>query len=57
MQIIIVFFFLQILIAVISAAWAQTKNVERPVRAPQGQIKYDDADGEYAALCILRKRY
>ncbi|XP_012215958.1 nuclear transcription factor Y subunit beta-like [Linepithema humile] len=34
-----------LLIAVISAAWAQTKNVERPVRAPQGQIKHENADG------------
>ncbi|XP_026825400.1 adenylate cyclase, terminal-differentiation specific, partial [Ooceraea biroi] len=33
---------LQILFAaVVSTAWAETKNIERPVRAPQGQIRYD----------------
>ncbi|CAL1677093.1 unnamed protein product [Lasius platythorax] len=33
------------LIAIISTAWAQTKNIERTVRAPQGQVKYDEIDG------------
>ncbi|XP_020287066.1 GATA zinc finger domain-containing protein 10-like [Pseudomyrmex gracilis] len=33
-------------IAVASTAWAQTqKNVERPIRAPQRQIKYSELDG------------
>lgn len=47
-----------LLIAVVSTAWAQTKDVERPVRAPQGQqIKYADIDGECEILLenVLRK--
>lgn len=35
-----------LLVVVISTAWAETTNVERPVRAPQRQVKYDDVDGE-----------
>ncbi|XP_011251608.1 adenylate cyclase, terminal-differentiation specific [Camponotus floridanus] len=38
------------LITVISTAWAQTKNVERSVRNPQGQIKYDEIDGSRVNL-------
>ncbi|XP_011147713.1 putative mediator of RNA polymerase II transcription subunit 26 [Harpegnathos saltator] len=34
-----------LLVAVMSAAWAETRNAERPVRAPQGQVKYGDIDG------------
>lgn len=41
-----------LLIAVISTAWGQAKNAERPVRAPQGQVKYD-IDGEYEALYFM----
>ncbi|KAL6439631.1 hypothetical protein ACFW04_004018 [Cataglyphis niger] len=35
-----------LLIAVISTAWAQTRNLERPFRVPEGrQVKYDEIDG------------
>lgn len=43
-----------LLIAVISAAWAETKNIERSARAPERQIKYN-VDSEYEIVYPSRK--